>query len=374
MHIGRKSLVAIALAIAAATTQASDLRDGAVFSMTNQNVNAVIAFHRAPNGTLTRAGRFLTGGRGDPVAQGADPPTDPLASQGSLVLSDDRRFLFAANAGSNEISVFRIGQSGLMLVETQPSGGVRPISLATRGNWLYALNEGGTPNFTGFRVAPSGRLSRLTGSMRSLPSGVMADPAQIAFSPNGRLLIVTEKLSNLIGVFPVRADGLTRSPSITPSSGLTPFGFGFDGRGHLIVSEAAGGLPEEASVSSYQLLAGDALEAISASVPNLQTAACWIVVTGNAQYAYTTNTGSGEVSSYRVMPDGSLSLLASAASDTGSLSFPIDMALSDDSRFLYVHQAGRRAIAVYRIEDDGSLDRRAGVVGLPFAAQGIAAH
>jgi 6-phosphogluconolactonase len=202
----------------------------------------------------------------------------------------------------------------------------------------------------------------------------MADPAQIAFSPNGRLLIVSEKLSSLIGVFPVRADGLTQAPSITPSSGLTPFGFGFDRRGHVIVSEAAGGLPEQASVSSYRLLAGDALEVVSGSVPDHQTAACWIVVTGDARYAYTTNTGSGEVSSYRVMPDGSLSLLDSTASNTGDLSFPIDMALSRDSRFLYVHQRGPRAIGIFRIRNNGTLDRQTGVGGLPFAAQGIAAH
>jgi 6-phosphogluconolactonase len=368
------ALSTITCATAFAADSSIDLREGAVYLLTNQRTNSVIAFDRAADGTLTRVGRFLTAGSGNPTAQGADPPTDPLASQGALVLSDDGRFLFAVNAGSNEISVFKVRKDGLTLVQDRFSGGTRPISLAVKDGLLYVLNEGGTPNIVGFTIGHFGHLSRLSGSMRPLPSGMMADPAQIDFSPNGNLLIVTEKASNLIGTFPVRANGLTLAPVISPSNGLTPFGFGFDGRGHLIVSEAAGGLPEASSLSSYQLMAGGALGSISASIPNFQTAACWIAVTVDKRFVYTTNTGSGQVSSYRLRNDGRIALLDATASDTSATSLPIDMALSRDGRNLYVHQAGRQAIAVFKIENNGSLTRRAGIRGLPFAAQGIAAY
>jgi hypothetical protein len=67
-----------------------NLKAGAVFVMTNQVENAIAAYRRANDGTLTLVGTFPTGGAGDPVAQGADPPTDPLASQGALIMSGYR--------------------------------------------------------------------------------------------------------------------------------------------------------------------------------------------------------------------------------------------------------------------------------------------
>jgi Lactonase, 7-bladed beta-propeller len=155
------------------------------------------------NGTLTPAGMFSTGGSGNPVAQPGDPPTDPLASQGSLILSEDNDFLFAVNAGSNEISVLAIGKDGLMLVDKVASGGIRPISLTVHENLLYVLNEGGTPNITGFTVSDEGQLSPLAGSTRPLAGGSAADPAEVRFSPDGELLTVTEKASNLIDTYTV---------------------------------------------------------------------------------------------------------------------------------------------------------------------------
>src|SRR5438874_3673330 len=118
-----------------------NLRAGAVYVMTNQVENAVAVFRRSPAGMLTSAGEFPTGGAGDPVPQGTDPATDPLASQGSLVLGEDSQFLFAVNAGSNQISVLRVGRNDLTMVDLVDSGGVRPISLAQHEDLLYEIGR-----------------------------------------------------------------------------------------------------------------------------------------------------------------------------------------------------------------------------------------
>src|SRR3954467_5636372 len=126
--------------------QPINLHAGAVYVLTNQPQNAVAVFRRSIDGHLTAAGQFPTGGAGDPVAIPPDPPVDPLASQGALVFGPGNQFLFAVNAASNEISILRVGRSGLHLVDVVDSGGIRPISLTSYGNLLYVLNEGGTPN------------------------------------------------------------------------------------------------------------------------------------------------------------------------------------------------------------------------------------
>jgi 6-phosphogluconolactonase len=370
------------LSTAALTASASDLRRGAVYLMTNQTNNAVIAYERLHNGTLRRVGRFSTGGAGnpEPVPDSGDPPIDPLASQDSLVLSDNGRFLFAVNAGSHEISVFAVKKDRLELKANRFIGDLRPISVTTHGDLLYVLTDGlstvgrAAASLVGFRIGAFGALSRLMDSDRAIAAGSLTDPAQVSFSPGGDELIVTDKLNSLIYTFPVRANGLTRPPVVTASSGVTPFGFAFDGRGHVIVSEAAGGVPGASTVSSYELHAGGALGSISAAIPNGQTAACWVAVTPDSRYAFVSNTGSGQVSSHRLSNDGRIKLIDGAASATGMTSGPIDLAVSRDGRNLYVHQAGRQAVAVFKIEGDGSLSRKAGIIGLPFGAQGITAY
>lgn len=356
------------------TIAAVNLKSGAVYVLTNQVSNAVAVFDRAPNGTLTPAGMFSTGGAGNPVPPPGDAAADPLASQGALVLSNNNKLLFAVNAGSNEISVLSIGKDSLTVVDKVSSGGVRPISLTLHGDLLYVLNEGGTPNITGFTVSNTGELTLLPGSSRPLTGGSMADPAQVSFSRDGALLIVTEKATNLIDVYVVGSDGSAGPPISNPSSGQTPFGFAFDQHNNLIVSEAFGGAPNASAVSSYTAAFSGMLNVVSESVPDFQTAACWIVITDNGRYVYTSNTGSGSVSSYELSSSGVLTLLNSEAANTGAMSAPIDMALTNGSRYLYVHAAGLQVVQGFRVEADGSLTAIGSGGGLPLGAQGIAAR
>ena len=346
---------------------------GAVYVLTNQVNNEVSVFQRSHDGTLTFAASFPTGGAGDPVPIPPDPPTDPLASQGALIIGSGNQFLFAVNAGSNQISVLKIRKDELVLADIVDSGGIRPISLTFHEGLLYVLNEGGTPNITGFTVADDGTLTPLPGSARPLIGGTGADPAQINFSPDGSLLVVTEKAGNRIDTYMIDDDGLPSAPLDNPSNGITPFGFAFNNSGTLIVSEAFGGVPNASAVSSYSAPDSGILSVISGSVPNFQTASCWVVTTNSGRLAFVSNTGSGNVSSYGVGDEGTLTLLSSVAGDTGMDSAPIDMALSNNSHFLYVQAAGSQSVASFRVNKDGTLTMIDSDGGLPLGAQGIAA-
>jgi 6-phosphogluconolactonase len=347
---------------------------GAVYVLTNQVENAVAAFNRSAHGELTPAGEFSTGGAGDPVPQGTDPATDPLASQGALILDQGNQFLFAVNAGSNQISVLRVGTTDLTLVGVFDSGGVRPISLTLHENLVYVLNEGGTPNITGFTVGADGTLTPLAGSTQPLIGDTAADPAQVSFNPQGTVLVVTEKAGNRIDTYTIDENGLPSPPIDNPSNGMTPFGFEFNNPGFLVVSEAFGGAPNGSATSSYSVGDDGLLSVASGSVPNSQTAACWVVITNNGHTAFVSNTASGTISSYDLTSnDGTLTLINSVAGDTGADSAPIDMALNVSSRFLYVLAGGLQSVVSFRVEHDGSLTLIDTDGGLPLGAQGIAA-
>jgi 6-phosphogluconolactonase (cycloisomerase 2 family) len=332
---------------------------GAVYAMTNTaDGNEIVIFDRDANGMLTKEGSVPTGGTG------SDGGLDPLGSQGSLILSLDHRWLLAVNAGSDEISVFRVLPDGLALVDKVSSGGDFPVSLAIFHDLVYVLNAGVSPNITGFILSHRGELIALAGSTRSLGTGAFA---QVGFDPQGKMLVVTDRADNEILVYGVGRSGLpSTSPVTSKSSGLAPFGFIFDWQGNLLVAEAGSG-----AVSSYHILHDRTLRVISPSVANGQMATCWI--TGNRQYAFTSNTGSGTLSAYSVKPGkGSLVLLDANA---GSGNKPIDSATSGNGRFLYVLDPGDGSIGMFRIKADGSLvDLGAVDGGFSIFAQGIAAR
>lgn len=339
---------------------------GAVYVMSNSAAgNSVLAFERAADGTLFPAGAFATGGLGTGGG---------LGSQGALVVSEDGRWLLAVNAGSDELSVFRIRRGGLELTDTEPSGGELPISVTEHHGVVYVLNAGGAGNIGGFTLSPHGALSPLAGSTRPL-SGAGTGPAQVEFSPDGDLLVVTEKATSLILTYAVNEEGIAGAPMTHASEGSTPFGFAFSGRDRLIVSEAFGGAPDASATSSYLLSGDGAVQTVSASIPTTETAACWVAVSEDGRYAYTTNTGSGSVSGYAVGRDGTLTLLDADGRTgvTGPGSLPLDVDFSRNGRYLYVLNAGTHTISGFAFSPDGSLSSVETEGGLPAGAAGIVA-
>ncbi len=341
---------------------------GAVYTLNNSSTaNAVLMFNRSVSGQITPAGAFATGGKGSGAG---------LASQGALLLDASNRFLFAVNAGSNSLSVFRVSSDGLSLVGATDSGGKNPVSLTSFGNLLYVLNEGGAvggvDTIAGFTVDAGGHLQMIShGTGLSAPS---VEPAEISFNPEGNLLIVTEKETNSIDVFTLNDQGLPVDKHVIASAGQTPYGFAFGKRDQLFVSDAFGGATDGGALSSYFVFANAALSTIDGVQSDNQTAPCWVALTSDGRFAYTTNTGTGTVSGYSVGYGGVLQLLNSGGitASLGATSAPIDLAVSNDSRFLYVLGPGTGVIAGFAINFNGALDRDSEVTGVPASATGLA--
>jgi 6-phosphogluconolactonase len=352
-------LVALAALALAGSAFAAPGGAGAVYTLTNSPFgNAVAVFDRAGDGSLAAAGTYATGGSGTGAG---------LGSQGAVVLSADGGRLYAVNAASNTIAAFDVRPDGLVRQNVVPSGGTLPIGLTTHGNLVYAVNAGGTPTISGFTAGKDG-LTPLAGSTRALSPGA-AGPAQVSFTPDGRVLVVTEKASNSIDTFVVDADGYAGAPAIHPSIGATPFGFDFDNRGNLLVSDAGG------AASSYAVSSAGDVSVITAPVLTHQAAPCWLVATKNGRYAYTANAGAGTISGFSV-DHGALTLLAADGSSAafGAGSHPLDEAVSENGQFLYVLVDGFHSLAGFRIGEDGGLTPAASVTGLPAGTMGLASR
>jgi 6-phosphogluconolactonase len=343
-----------------------------IYVQTNSaEANEVLAYTLTPDGTLLPAGRFRTGGFGTGV--GIGPFAGAINSQGSLALTGDGKYLFAINAGSNDVSSFAVVDHALRLVGKVPSGGPGPVSIAVHDDLLYVANKFGAGGIAGFSIEADGELTPLQGSKRPL-SAAGADPAQVSFTPDGRFLVVTENATNRIVTYRVGSDGRPGRARSVDSSGQTPFGFAFDAGGRLIVSESFNDAPQGSAVSSYRLGSSGEPMVISGSVPTHQTSACWVVTTPDGKYAYTSDSLSGTISGYRIDAGGNLALLDADGSTavTGEGSLPVDMAISGDGRKLYALNTGTQTVGVFDVQADGGLAPQPYVGGVPTGAVGMA--
>jgi 6-phosphogluconolactonase (cycloisomerase 2 family) len=309
-------------------------------------VNTIAGFDRHADGTLTPipGSPFVVGGRG--TGHG-------LASQGSLQMSPDGRYLLAVDAGSNQISVVRMKPDGsLQTADVVSSNGGNPVSIAISGNLVYVANaDATTPNYTGFTLNSGGRLSPLSGSTVALPAG--SQPGDVLFSADGSKLVGTRVASSLIDSFTVRFDGRLAAAPGSPytAQGQGPFGSEFrpTNSAQLFVSNAHGG-PGNGTVSAFADAADGALSSIGASpFADLQTAPCWVEITHDGNYLFTVNTAVSTISRYALAGDGSLTLLGSTTMDEPSGLVPEDARLSPDGATLWVVGTGADAVSGFTV-------------------------
>ena len=333
-----------------------------LYTMSNTvSGNAVIVFVRRPDGTLGEMTSYTTGGLG--VGHG-------LENQGALAASQDNKYLLVVNPGSDDVSVFQVTSQGLGLTARVSSGGRYPVSVAERAGLVYVLNRGSQvndpngDNISGLVLGPDGSLAPIPGSTTQL-SGASTNAAQVGFSPNGSLIVVTEHGTGFIDTYTVDAGGVTGSRQVQRSTGTGPFGFAFRNASQLYVSEAGGG-----TASSYTVSPQGALQTISRAVQTQQRTACWLVITPNHKEAYTSNTVSGTISEFTIGVDGSLSLAASiAATPQGH---PLDMAITPGGLYLNVLTDSGN-IEVFGIDAaSGSLTQVQVITGLPAGTNGLA--
>lgn len=329
-----------------------------VYTETNQvSGNEVLAYRSGPSGTLTPIGSFSTGGTGT----GTSP-----ASEGGVVLGDGGHLLAVVNGGSDNVSVFAVAPSGrLRLIDITNSGGVDPISVTVRGGLVYVLNTGNAtspPDIAGFDIVGPPFLRRPFATQALNPAA--SSPEQIGFSPDGRDLVVTEKTSNTIDVFPVNALGIAGAAVTTTIPGdVGPYGFVFTPTGLLAVTEAA-----TSALATFDLNPSGTLQAIS-TVPDGEQAPCWVALTANGSEAFVSNAHNGTISAYSVALDGTLSLLAPAAQATVTTG-NTDLALGGST--LYIGDAP--GVDATTISPAGTLSSATtAVTGLPAGTFGLAA-
>ncbi len=345
------SLLAASISLFGAAAAASAGTTSPVVGYTYVNDNTAIAntiagFDRHADGSLTPI-------PGSPFAAGGAGLGSGLASQGAIQVTSDGRYLLAVDAGSNQISVLRVTGGGVPVLVGQPvsSGGVQPVSVAVSQRGLvYVANSGaGGSGYSGFRLNPVGKLIPIPHSTVTVPDG--SGVGDVFFNPTGDRVVGTRTGTSEIDSFVVLPNGRLLA---APGSPFTGQGLGQLGAEfspvkprQLFVSNAHNGALL-GTVSAYRDGFQGQLTSIGSSpYADFQTAPCWVEISRDGHYLFTVNTGSGNISSYAINHDGSLSLIGSFAISGGGAD--IDARLSPDGKYLLVDGAGHNFVSVFAV-------------------------
>ena len=336
--------------------------------------NTIGGFDQHADGSLTTMA-------GSPFAAGGAGTGTIIGSQGSIQSTADGRWVLAVDAGSSQISVLGVGGDGTLSVapgSPVSSGGIEPVSIAVHGDLVYVANEGNGAtgsNYTGFRLASDGRLTPLADSTVPLPPTAL--PGDVLFNATGKNLIgvevgTTDPTTFLIDSFLVGGDG-----RLTPAAGSPfaaeaagPFGSEFSPADphHLYVSNAHGGA-NNGSVSAFSVNPNAKLKSITGSpFADGQTAPCWVEISRDGRYLFTVNTGSTTISSYRILANGSLTLIGSTPFRSGTGIRPFDARLDAAGDHLYVVDAAIASVSGFTVSGGSLTELSSSPAVLPAGA------
>jgi 6-phosphogluconolactonase (cycloisomerase 2 family) len=351
-----------ALPASASTAQAWPGRAGAVFVQTDNTAgNTIVAYTPTGDGGLQQVGTYPTGGNGGQLTGSV---VDHLSSEGSLAYDQRAGLLYAVNAGSNTITVFRVWGDRLIRSQVVSSGGQFPVSIAVHGNQVFVLNAWGGASVSGF-LQVGGYLIPVPSWTRDLGLGTSSStvftgtPGQIGFTPGGSQLVVTTKnAADTVDVFSNGPFGPSAEPTVTSLPGAVPFGFTFDQYGHLALAETGAG-----AIATFAIAPDGTLTLLGTAATG-QAATCWVTAAPHGAL-YASNAGSGTESTLSTEPDGAVTLQGTTPTDAGT----VDAAVSSDGQYLYVQAGGAGNVDAYRINPGGSLTET-GSVTVPGAVGG----
>ncbi len=284
----------------------------------------IIAFREDPNaGVLTQlAGSPITAGLGVE----------------SLVLHPSKKFMYAANSGQDNISLFTLSTAGAITeVTPRTAAGTAPTVMAmdTAGSYLYVGNSG-SYDISVFSINSS------TGALTPVPqlSGLTAvigmTPLNMQLSPSGNILYVAGQggTTGVVQAFAVNAGVFSNQPIAG-----SPFATG-NGPYGLVIASSGGFLYTanklDSSISEFKVNSDGSLTSLPSSpLGETGTGPTALLIDPSGKYLYVANDQTpGNLMAFSIGSDGSLTLIANSQFATGAQ--PNIIASDPSGKYLFV--------------------------------------
>jgi len=404
------------------TMQMQDMmqQGGHLYIQSNGIKNVIIHYVRQRDGKLVEAERVATGGAGSgtfkPISDEENAPNAYEAAK-SVIVTPDRRLLFATNGGDNSVSSFSIGDDGtLTLLDVKRTGnllvgrfGDKPgrsgtassLAYSPATGTLYVAHSFGPDHIRLMSVDRDGKLTvRPEGYTVNTPDKPLRVSTMIVLSPDQKFLVAgttfdepahgnpdgspilwvdrpdgTKRLiaSNApdpdgLVVFPVGRDGALGAGMFQDGGSASPWypAFLHHRPDHFIIGAAVGDGVLMATIDAHGHVSTGPVVKVDTSA-GLPSELCWAAVSPDDKWIFATHFGYSYISTFRI--DGDVISVAQdpacpkvpgdgtfrALNGTVS-SGPADSWLSPDGAYLYQIYANASALIGYAVQSDGSLN------------------
>ena len=267
----------------------------------------IVAFREDPNSGI--------------LTQLAVSPITAGPSVQSLVVHPSSKFLYAANAGEADVSLYTISPSGA-LTESIPRTvvGADPTVLAMdpKGNYLYVANSGSNSVSVLFIDPTHGTLSPIAqASGPTVPLGIT--PINMQVSPAGDFLYVTGAgQPGFVEVFSLSQGVLTPlSPTPLFFAGTNPYGLAVSPDGNFLYT--ANNIDN--SISEFTISAGALTQLPNSPIGQQSgtTTPVALLIDKTGAFLYVANQGSPNITGYLIdKTSGGISLMTTSPFVTGA--------------------------------------------------------
>lgn len=161
----------------------------------------------------------------------------------AAVFSEDNKFLYVTDLGSDKIYIYGFNESDgtLQIPETPevtvaPGAGPRHVTFHPTGNYLY-LAEELTSTIAVYAVdKETGSLTVMQDSVQSLPDNFTGDntSADIHTAASGKFLYLSNRGADIISIFAIGDDGKITASGHQSTGGKTPRNFLIDPQGEFL--------------------------------------------------------------------------------------------------------------------------------------------
>ena len=304
--------------------------------------NEIVAYREDPNSGV------LTALVASPVSAGQ--------SVQSIVIHPSRKFLYAANSGEGDISLFTISAVGT-LTEVTPRTNVTPdgfaptlLAMDSAGSFLYVGNVGSN-NISVFSIDSTTGVPTAVGT----PFPIGMTPTNMQLSPSGVLYVTGGGSPGVIEAFTLNQGVPTVVTNSPFSTGRNPVGLAIaSGGGVLYTANTL-----DSSISEFTINADGSLSEISGSPigePALNSGPTALLIDKSGTYLYVANQANANVGAYSIGSDGTLTLLTTSPFTTGT--GPSVIATDSGGKYLFVGNKAQSSAAI----ESFSLDATTGAL------------
>lgn len=297
----RKALILLFVSLSIASWVSCGTTQSHFVYATVSAANQIIAYREDPNSGV------LTAVAGSPFPTGTSPQ--------SVVLHPSKNFLYVANSGDNDLSLFTIAAGALTEVTPRTVTGTTPSLLAvdSAGSFLYVGNAG-SHDISVFSIGSGGKLTAVSGS----PFPIGLSPLNMALAPSGNVLYVTGSQPGLVIVLSLNA-GVPTPIEVDPTGAsplASPFGLAINSKGSFLY--VANGPPDN-SISEFTIGSNGLLAPINGSpIGGTLNDPFSLFADSSGKYLYAANEGSGNLAAFTIGSGGDLTLLTNSPFATGT--------------------------------------------------------